>query len=77
MKQFEIGKKYGTRSICDYDCIFSLTVLSRTEKTIKAKVDGFGVKTLRISTKYTNNESVKPLGSYSMSPTVEARELLS
>ena len=76
MTKFETGKTYATRSISDYDCIFDLTVISRTEKTIKAKVGGFGIKTLRISTKYTNNESVYPLGKYSMSPSIEATQLI-
>ena len=76
MTKFEIGKKYATRSICDYDCIFDLTVISRTEKTIQANVGGFGVKTLRINTKWTENESVYPFGKYSMSPSIEATELV-
>ena len=76
MEKFEVGKKYATRSICDHDCIFDLTVISRTEKTIIAKVGGFGIKTLRISTKWTDNESVYPLGKYSMSPSIEATQLV-
>ena len=76
MVKFEIGKTYATCSICDHDCIFDLSVISRTEKTITAKVGGFGIKTLRISTKWTDNESVYPLGKYSMSPSIESTQLI-
>ena len=50
MKQFETGKTYTTRSICDQNCIFSITVISRTASTIKAFVDN-EVRTLRINKK--------------------------
>ena len=70
MTTFQIGKTYTTRSICDYDCIISITVLARTAKTIKAKVRG-ELKTLRIA-EYEGREMVKPWGSYSMSPAIKA-----
>ena len=63
MNKFEVGKQYSTRSICDYDCIFSITVLKRTAKTIttergrtKVHVSGDG------------SEYVMPWGKYSMCP---------
>lgn len=59
--KFETGKTYSTRSICDHNCIFSITVISRTAKTIKTKCS----KTLRVK-EYDGNEQVKPFGSYSM-----------
>jgi len=70
MTTFQIGKTYTTRSICDYDCIISITVLARTAKTIKAKVRG-ELKTLRIA-EYEGREMVKPWGSYSMAPAIKA-----
>ena len=76
MNKFEVGKKYGCRSICDSNCIFWMTVLSRTEKTIKAQVNAFGLKTLRINISDDNNESVKPVGSFSMSPTIYAKQVM-
>lgn len=54
--KFEIGKTYITRSVCDYDCIFYFTVISRTEKFVtgqdqygevmrrKVKVDEKGIE---------------------------------
>jgi hypothetical protein len=67
MTKFESGKTYTTRSACDQNCIFSVTVIGRTAKTIKT-ADG---KTLRIG-QYDNAEFVKPMGSYSMAPIVRA-----
>lgn len=34
MAQFEIGKEYKTRSIGDYDCIFTIQITGRTAKTV-------------------------------------------
>ncbi len=34
MTQFEIGKEYTTRSICDNNCVFSITITGRTAKTV-------------------------------------------
>lgn len=74
MKQFEIGKTYKTTSICNSDCVISLTVTDRTAATITAVVNGENKK-LRINKKYSeyrNAETVLPWGSYSMAPTISA-----
>lgn len=69
MKKFEPGKTYFTRSICDYDCIFKETIISRTEKTVKTASG----KTLRVSTKYNDDhEQIWPEGKYSMAPVIGA-----
>lgn len=34
MKKFEIGKEYFDRSVCNYDCIFTIKIIKRTEKTV-------------------------------------------
>lgn len=67
MAQFIIGRTYSTRSICDHNCIFSITVASRTAKTIKTTTG----KTLRIRF-YLGVEQVKPHGSFSMCPIIGA-----
>lgn len=67
MNQFKAGSTYTTRSICDYDCIISITVAKRTAKTITT-AEG---KLLRIAA-YDNAETVKPWGSYSMAPVIRA-----
>lgn len=69
MNKFEPGKTYFTRSICDYECIFKITIASRTEKTILT-TEG---KRLRVSTKYTpDTEQVWPFGKFSMAPSIGA-----
>ena len=37
MSKFEAGKKYQTRSIGDNNCIFEITVIKRTIKTVTYK----------------------------------------
>lgn len=44
---FVVGRTYSTRSVADHDCLISISVVSRTPKTIKALVRG-EEKTLRI-----------------------------
>jgi hypothetical protein len=67
MIAFAIGKTYKTRSICDSNCWFSVTVASRTAKTVKTEKG----KTLRIGS-YDGAEFVRPHGSYSMAPIIRA-----
>jgi hypothetical protein len=70
VKAFEIGKTYETRSICDYDCIYSFTILARTAKTVTVEVHG---KTVKRGIKVWDGvEYFKPFGSYSMSATIRA-----
>lgn len=74
MRKFEIGKNYTMRSVCDHNCIWSYKVTARTENTITV-TDGKEIKKLRINNRLSNwndAETVKPLGSYSMAPTLTA-----
>jgi hypothetical protein len=67
--EFRPGKTYATRSICDHDCIISITVLNRTAKTIRT-TEG---KLFRIS--YRDGlEFVRPWGTYSMAPIIDAKD---
>jgi len=72
MKKFEINKTYTTRSVCDYDCIFSYTVVSRTDKTVKIIGDLLDKPVSRKIRVWGNEESFLPLGSYSMAPVITA-----
>lgn len=65
MTKFEPGQTYMTRSVCDHNCIISITVESRTAKTIKTTAG----KTFRVS-EHEGNEQVSPWGRYSMAPIV-------
>ena len=66
-KQFEAGKTYATRSICDSECIVAVTVARRTAKMLTTR-EG---KSFRISV-YDGIEQIKPWGSYSMAPIIQA-----
>lgn len=70
MKKFEVGKIYYTRSACDYNCIFAIKVISRTNKTIKV-IEDRTEKTLRVKV-WGEEEIVKPYSTYSMCPIIRA-----
>ena len=73
MNQFQIGCTYNTRSICDHDCIFSFTILSRTAKTVTTQIRG---KTVRRGLSLWNDvEQFNPFGNYSMCAIVGADDL--
>lgn len=74
MKKFEIGKRYSMTSICDQNCVWSYTIVKRTNATVTL-FDGESEKVCRIVKKlseYRNAESVRPLGNYSMCPILSA-----
>ena len=71
MDQFIINKEYKMSSVCDCNCIWSYTVLSRTAKTIKLLSDRKELLTRRIKT-YKGTEYCMPLGNYSMAPILSA-----
>lgn len=72
MSKFEIGNTYFTRSICDFNCAFEETIVSRTEKTVKTASG----KTLRVSDKYTPGiEQIWPQGKYSMAPVISSNNI--
>ena len=74
MKTFESGKTYSTRSICDHDCIFSVDVIKRTAKTVTVNMKGF-LKNKRLGINiWDGEETIRPLGSYSMAPIIGATE---
>lgn len=68
--QFEIGRTYSTRSICDHDCIYSFTILGRTAKQVTVKVRGSEVK--RGLSIWNGVEQFKPFGNYSMAAIISA-----
>ena len=73
MVRFEIGKVYECRSICDYNCVWTYTVIGRTESTITIKDNNTGAtqknRILGFS-KQMGVETVYPLGRYSMCPSL-------
>ena len=74
MKQFEVGKEYSMKSICDHNCVWTYTVTTRTTQTITIS-DGEKVQKYRINKKisaYRNAETIYPLGQYYMCPSLTA-----
>ena len=70
--QFEVGKTYETRSIGDYDCIFSYTIVKRTAKQITFMRHGKPItKGVKI---HENIEYCYPEGNYSMCPVIHANK---
>lgn len=65
--QFEAGKTYYTRSVCDHDHIIRVKIVGRTAKTVKTDKG----KTFRVYV-YDGVERFKPWGSYSMCPIIGA-----
>jgi hypothetical protein len=74
--RFEVGKEYFARSLCDHDCIYRFTVVSRTAKQVtlrsknETKTIVRGVKEMR--TDYSNCETCMPHGNYSMAACLHA-----
>jgi len=40
MKKFEIGKEYFDTSACDHNCVFTIKIVKRTEKTVTFERNG-------------------------------------
>jgi len=65
--KFAVNQTYTTRSACDHNCIISVTVKARTDKTVTTS-EG---KKFRINV-WEGIEQIRPWGSYSMCPIVRA-----
>ena len=76
MTKFETNKTYKTRSVCDHNCIISVTIAKRTAKTVTltndktTDIESRG-KTYRLR-EWNNVETFAPWGTYSMSPLIRA-----
>lgn len=70
VKRFEVGATYQTRSICNHDCIFTIKVIKRTDKTVVVEEDG---KQTRCKIhNISGEETIFPHGRYSMCPVFHA-----
>ena len=69
MVQFEIGKAYTARSICDSGCVFTIEVTGRTAKTVSYNYLGRSRRSaLHVD---QDGEWIQP-DRYSMAPTFRA-----
>lgn len=77
--RFQVGRTYWCRSAADYNCVWHFTVTARTAKFITIR-DRSGEES-RVGVRVwapDNEERAKPLGTFSMSPTLSAsRETIS
>ncbi|HFL3570497.1 TPA: hypothetical protein ACG3PM_003810 [Clostridioides difficile] len=70
MIKFEVGKTYATRSICDHDCIYTIEVIKRTDKTITYK-EYDTVRRAKI--RFNDDYEYIRVGNYSMAPNFSAK----
>lgn len=73
MQKFIVGNTYTTRSACDYNCVFSFKVVSRTEKSVTIIGDMIDKPSRKKIYTHGTDESFLPYGSFSMAPSVSAR----
>lgn len=71
MKQFEVGKKYSTTSICDSDCVFVIEITKRTAKTITFRRQSGEERRTKIRVDDNGVEYIAPYR-YSMAPVFHA-----
>lgn len=69
-KQFEVGKTYSTRSICDYDTMYLFEIISRTAKQLTIRECNKTYK--RGIYVYDGVEHCQPHGTYSMCAIISA-----
>lgn len=68
--KFTVGEEVAARSLCDWDCIFRFTVVSRTAKFVTLNYYGEPKRvTIRIR---DGREYCYPLGTHSMAVSVHA-----
>lgn len=70
---FEVGKRYYCRSICDYNCVWTFEVVSRTDRSVRIReLGGQRPPSTRKIRTWSGAETCLPFGSYSMAPTLSA-----
>jgi len=67
------GDTLTARSLCDYECIYEITILKRTPKTATFKDWRGETRTSKIRTEWDGCESIRP-DRWSMAPTFRAKE---
>jgi hypothetical protein len=72
MIKFEKGVTYAAKSICDSNCAFKFKIIKRTAKTVTI-YDHINKKNrnCRVN-EYDGQETIYPLGKYSMAPMLRA-----
>lgn len=73
MYKFEKGQKLSAVSICNSDCVFTGTVISRTAKMVKVQLSDGEIVNKKIHV-YEDSEYMYPHGQYSMAATFSAKD---
>lgn len=68
----QTGQTLTSRSLCDYDCIFSLKVIDRKGSFATILMDG-DKETRRVKVRNFNGEEYLRPDNYSMAPTFRAK----
>ena len=68
---FNVGIKYQTRMVGDYNAVLTYTVSKRTDKTITIVNDEGKLTTCRVTIQ-KGEETIMPLGRYSLAPVLRA-----
>ncbi len=74
MEQFKVGMTYMTRSIGDHNCIITADIVSRTTKTVTARIDGTSKPAVFRLSEYEGKEQFYPWGRHSMCPIIDAAD---
>ncbi|WP_022669431.1 hypothetical protein [Desulfospira joergensenii] len=74
IKKFEVSKTYGTRSICDHNCIFKFTIIRRTDKSVWIQRPGETKIERRKIDIWDGAENIFPHGKYSMAAILRATD---
>lgn len=69
MSVFEVGKKYWDTSACDHNCVFTIEIIKRTDKTVTFRRRG---KERRAKIYADNNGEYIIPDRYSMAPVFRA-----
>ena len=70
---FSVGSTYFCRSVCDHECIFKFTVISRTAKRVTLREVDSDRYVMTVGAKVMGNEEhCYPYGKSSMAPVLRA-----
>lgn len=73
---FEAGKTYYGRFMSNYDQTHEITIIRRTAKTVWFEQYGEVVHRRVGHVGWCNSEAISPFGTYSMSMSIYAREVI-
>ena len=76
IKKFETNKTYYCSSVCDSECIWKYKIIKRTAKTITIQEIGKSEISRRKINIWDNQETVMPMGNYSMAPSLKAERIV-